>query len=117
MASYDEKIYQDALKAGKAELGDRAEEVAKAFATAYAQVKTLKQAPDTDQKLKLYGLSKQALQDPPFEQRTVPGMFDVKRKAMDRAWKEVVDERITPGKAQQDYTELVNNLIAKFGTQ
>ncbi|KAL1885700.1 acyl-CoA-binding protein (ACBP)/diazepam binding inhibitor (DBI)/endozepine (EP) [Paecilomyces lecythidis] len=117
MSDYDEKIYKDALKAAQPELGDGAEAVAKAFAVAYAQVKTLKQAPEDKDKLRLYGLSKQALQDPPFEQRQVPGMFDIKRKAMDRAWKEVVDEHLTPAKAQEEYTKLVNFLINKLGTQ
>lgn len=56
MSSYDEKIYQDALKAAQPELGDQAEAVAKEFATAYAQVKNLKQAPTDDQKLQVCAL-------------------------------------------------------------
>ena len=56
MSSYDEKIYQDALKAAQHELGDQAEAVAKEFATAYAQVKNLKQAPTDDQKLQVCAL-------------------------------------------------------------
>ncbi|KAJ9302155.1 hypothetical protein DTO271G3_1021 [Paecilomyces variotii] len=117
MSSYDEKIYQDALKAAKPELGDEAEQRAKEFATAYGQVKTLKQAPDDDTKLKLYALSKQGLQNPPFDQRPTPGTFDFKRKYMDNAWKEVVTAGTTPAEAQQKYTELVNQLIKDIGTQ
>lgn len=55
MSNYDEKIYKDALKAAQPELGDEAEQVAKAFATAYAGVKNLKQAPNMDEMLKVCG--------------------------------------------------------------
>lgn len=58
MANYDEKIYEDALKAAKADekanlSEEEAEEVAKTFATAYAEVKNLKAAPTDDQKLEV----------------------------------------------------------------
>lgn len=34
----------------------------------------------------MYGLYKQALQDPPIEDAETPGMFDLKGKAKKRAW-------------------------------
>ncbi|KAL1862024.1 acyl-CoA-binding protein (ACBP)/diazepam binding inhibitor (DBI)/endozepine (EP) [Paecilomyces lecythidis] len=117
MSNYDEKIYKDALKAAQPELGDEAEQVAKAFATAYAGVKNLKQAPNMDEMLKLYGLSKQGLQNPPFDQRPAPGTFDFKRKKMDSAWGEVVNAGTTPAEAQKQYTEFVEKLEEKYGTQ
>ena len=47
MADYDEKIYDDTLKA----TGDEA--LAKNFAIAYKSVKDLKSAPSDDEKLKV----------------------------------------------------------------
>jgi diazepam-binding inhibitor (GABA receptor modulating acyl-CoA-binding protein) len=111
MADYDEKIYDDTLKA----TGDEA--LAKEFAIAYKSVKDLKSAPSDNEKLKLYGLSKQALQNPPFDQKPKPGAFAFKEKYMYQAWKDIFDANTTPADAAKEYIELVHALKEKYGVR
>lgn len=109
MAQYDEKIYTDAANA----TGD--ETLAKDFAIAYKAIKSLKSEPTNDEKLRLYGLSKQALQNPPFDQKPEPGRFAFRERAMWNAWKDVVESGTSPADAAKKYIELVGELKEKYG--
>jgi diazepam-binding inhibitor (GABA receptor modulating acyl-CoA-binding protein) len=63
----------------------------------------------------MYGLYKQALQDPPFEKAEQPGTFDLKAKAKYRAWKAVVEEGVKPEEAQTKYVALIEKMKEKYG--
>ncbi|KAF4555522.1 putative acyl-CoA-binding protein [Elsinoe fawcettii] len=85
------------------------------FKKAIEDSRKLKQQPSQDELLELYGLFKQGTQDPPFEQSTKPGMFDLKGKAKHGAWSKVVDEGVSPSDAQGKYVKLVESLKKKYG--
>jgi diazepam-binding inhibitor (GABA receptor modulating acyl-CoA-binding protein) len=63
----------------------------------------------------MYGLYKQALQDPTFEKAEQPGTFDFKNKAKYKAWKTVVDAGVTPEEAQVKYVALIENMKKTYG--
>lgn len=85
------------------------------FKTAVEDSKKLKAKPGDDELLQLYGLFKQATQDPPIDKSEAPGTFDFKGKAKRRAWQKVVDEGVTPTKAEDEYVKLVGSLKTKYG--
>ncbi|KAL1982876.1 hypothetical protein VTN96DRAFT_804 [Rasamsonia emersonii] len=110
MAPKDEDVYNDALKAS----GDEA--LAKAFLKAFKESSTLKTEPSLNEKQQLYGLFKQALQNPPFSEVKKPSVLQPWESGKWNAWKKVVDDGITPTEAQKKYIELVEELKAKYGT-
>lgn len=63
----------------------------------------------------MYGLYKQATQEPPIEKSETPGTFDLKGKAKKRAWQKVVDEGVTPEQAQKQYIDLIEKLKETYG--
>ncbi|KFY19347.1 hypothetical protein V491_04487 [Pseudogymnoascus sp. VKM F-3775] len=81
-----------------------------AFEQAVVDSKKLVKKPTNDHLLEMYGLFKQATQDPPIEQSEAPGTFDLKGKAKKRAWQKVVDEGVTPEQAQEQYIALIEQL-------
>lgn len=85
------------------------------FQKAVQESRQLKAKPTNDELLQLYGLFKQATQDPPIEKSDNPGAFDLKGKAKKRAWQKLVDEGVTPEQAQKQYVELVEKLKASYG--
>ncbi|GAB7345099.1 hypothetical protein MBLNU457_3499t1 [Dothideomycetes sp. NU457] len=85
------------------------------FKKAVADSRKLKAKPTNDELLQLYGLFKQGSQDPPFEQTTAPGMFEMKEKAKRAAWQKLVDEKVSPQDAQKRYVHLVESLKKKHG--
>jgi len=85
------------------------------FKKAVENSRKLKAKPSDDELLQLYGLFKQGTQDPPIEQTTAPGMFELKEKAKRKAWQKLVDDKVSPQDAQKKYVELVNSLITKYG--
>lgn len=87
-------------------------EVDKDFQAAVAKVKTLKQDPGNDNKLKLYALFKQASAGKCNDPK--PGAFDFVGKAKWTAWNDLGD--LSKNDAQQKYISYVNNLVDKFGS-
>ncbi|KFY74927.1 hypothetical protein V499_05084 [Pseudogymnoascus sp. VKM F-103] len=81
-----------------------------AFNQAVVDSKKLVEKPSNDHLLEMYGLYKQATQDPPIEKSEAPGVFDLKGKAKKRAWQKVVDEGVTPEQAQEKYIALIEQL-------
>ncbi|OBT66302.1 hypothetical protein VE03_04325 [Pseudogymnoascus sp. 23342-1-I1] len=86
-----------------------------AFNEAVVDSKKLVKKPTNDHLLEMYGLYKQALQDPPIENSDAPGTFDLKGKAKKRAWQKVVDEGVTPEQAQEQYIALIEQLKVTYG--
>ncbi|KAK5005458.1 acyl-CoA-binding protein [Cryomyces antarcticus] len=85
------------------------------FQKAVNESRKLKAKPSDDELLQLYALYKQGIQDPPIEQTTAPGMFELKEKAKRKAWQKVVDDKVSPQDAQKKYIALVNSLKEKHG--
>ncbi|KFY53103.1 hypothetical protein V496_07909 [Pseudogymnoascus sp. VKM F-4515 (FW-2607)] len=85
-----------------------------AFNQAVVDSKKLVKKPTNDHLLEMYGLYKQALQDPPIEKSEAPGTFDLKGKAKKRAWQKVVDEGVTPEQAQEQYIALIEQLKVTY---
>ncbi|KAK4986108.1 acyl-CoA-binding protein (ACBP)/diazepam binding inhibitor (DBI)/endozepine (EP) [Elasticomyces elasticus] len=86
-----------------------------AFKKAVGDSRKLSAKPTDDELLQLYGLFKQGTQDPPIEQTTAPGMFELKEKAKRKAWQKLVDEGVKPADAQKQYVALVESLKKKHG--
>ncbi|KAK3082174.1 hypothetical protein LTS18_000104 [Coniosporium uncinatum] len=87
-----------------------------AFKKAVKESKTLKQQPNNDEMLELYGYFK-IVQKEDISKAAKPGMFDLKGKAKYSAWQKVVDAKTTPDQADKKYVEAVNKLKTKYGTQ
>ncbi|OBT76478.1 hypothetical protein VF21_04015 [Pseudogymnoascus sp. 05NY08] len=85
-----------------------------AFNQAVVDSKKLVKKPTNDHLLEMYGLYKQATQEPPIEQSENPGTFDLKGKAKKRAWQKVVDEGVTPEQAQEKYIALIEQLKVTY---
>ncbi|ELR04130.1 hypothetical protein VC83_02052 [Pseudogymnoascus destructans] len=85
-----------------------------AFNQAVMDSKKLVNKPTKDHLLEMYGLFKQATQDPPIEKSEAPGAFDLKGKAKKRAWQKVVDKGVTPEQAQEQYIALIEQLKATY---
>ncbi|KAI9795144.1 MAG: hypothetical protein M1816_000166 [Peltula sp. TS41687] len=96
------------------------------FQKAVEESRQLKAKPTNDELLQtanrlhfilpqLYGLFKQATQDPPIEKADKPGAFDLKGKAKKHAWQKLVDDGVTPEQAQTKYVELVEKLKGAYG--
>lgn len=78
------------------------------FKEAANQVTQLRQRPDNNTLLKLYGLYKQGSEGDASGSR--PGMIDFKGRAKYDAWKKLAG--MEPAQAQQQYVALVQQLIA-----
>ncbi|KAF2721481.1 acyl-CoA-binding protein [Polychaeton citri CBS 116435] len=85
------------------------------FKKAVEDSRKLKAKPSDNELLELYGLFKQASQDPPIEDTKAPGMFELKEKAKRNAWQKLVDDGVTPALAQDKYIKLVVSLKEKYG--
>jgi acyl-CoA-binding protein len=79
------------------------------FADAQARVKTLTQAPSTDQLLELYALYKQGSSGDVDSKR--PGMLDIKGRAKWDAWAGKKGQ--TRDQAMEAYVALVDRLLGK----
>ena len=79
------------------------------FADAQARVKTLTQAPSTDQLLELYALYKQGSSGDVDGKR--PGMLDIKGRAKWDAWAGKKGQ--TREQAMEAYVALVDRLLAR----
>jgi len=79
------------------------------FADAQARVKTLTQAPSTDQLLELYALYKQGSSGDVDGKR--PGMLDIKGRAKWDAWAGKKGQ--TREQAMEAYVALVDRLLGK----
>jgi len=84
----------------------------KEFQAAGDRVKTLKQDPGNDHKLKLYALFKQATVGKCDDPK--PGAFDFVGKAKWTAWSELGD--LSKDDAMQKYIDYVNDLAKQFGS-
>ncbi|KAL1969962.1 hypothetical protein VTN77DRAFT_7472 [Rasamsonia byssochlamydoides] len=109
MVEISQQIFNDALKASGNET------LAKEFAEAYAEVPNLATRPKNDELLQLYALSKQALQNPPFEKKEEPSSWAFQEHAKWKAWKKVYEEGVSPADAQKQYIALVKELKQKYG--
>ncbi|KAJ1962734.1 acyl-CoA-binding protein (ACBP)/diazepam binding inhibitor (DBI)/endozepine (EP) [Dispira parvispora] len=80
-----------------------------AFVKATQDIKTLSKPPTNENKLKLYGLYKQAI----FGENTTaqPGMFQLEAKYKWNAWAEHKDK--PKETAQKEYIALVEKLLAE----
>lgn len=83
-------------------------ELKQKFDSAAKRVHELKQKPDNNALLKLYGLYKQATSGNIRGDR--PGLFDPKGRAKYDAWKSQLNK--TPQKAMEEYVAYVNSLFA-----
>ena len=84
-------------------------ELKELFEKASLEVKTLPKKPDNDTLLKLYALYKQGAEGDVSGSR--PGGFDFVGNAKHDAWSEL--KGTAPEAAQQQYVDLVNNLLGK----
>jgi diazepam-binding inhibitor (GABA receptor modulating acyl-CoA-binding protein) len=82
------------------------------FQQASQLVNTLRQKPANDELLKLYALFKQATEGDVSGEK--PSPFDIKGQFKYEAWKK--EKGTDPKAAQEAYIELVQGLIAKYGT-
>jgi acyl-CoA-binding protein len=83
--------------------------LAERFADAQTRVKTLTQAPSTDQLLQLYALYKQGSSGDVDTKR--PGMLDIKGRAKWDAWSGKKGQ--TRDQAMEAYVALVDKLVGK----
>ncbi|KAI1775024.1 putative fatty acid binding protein [Hypoxylon cercidicola] len=89
-------------------------DISPAFAKAQEESKKLTSKPDNDELLALYALFKIGNGED-FSKAEKPGMFDLKGKYKYNAWKDLVDEGITPETAQERYVKKVEELKEKYG--
>ena len=81
------------------------------FSESVEEVKKLKRTPSDDEKLKLYGLFKQAnIGDC---NRDEPSMFNIQEKAKWKAWNSL--KGMSKQSAKLGYYDLVTQLIKKYG--
>jgi acyl-CoA-binding protein len=83
--------------------------LAEKFADAQARVKTLTQAPSTEQLLELYALYKQGSSGDIEGKR--PGMLDIKGRAKYDAW--AGKKGLSRDQAMTDYVALVDRLLKR----
>ncbi|KAI4863320.1 acyl-CoA-binding protein [Hypoxylon rubiginosum] len=89
-------------------------DITPAFSKAQEESKKLTSKPTNDELLELYGLFKVGTGED-FSKAEKPGMFDLKGKYKYQAWKDLVDESVTPEAAQERYVAKVEELKNKYG--
>ncbi|XXG98214.1 endocytosis defective- protein [Hypoxylon texense] len=89
-------------------------DITPAFTKAQEESKKLTSKPSNEELLELYGLFKVGNGED-FSKAEKPGMFDLKGKYKYQAWKDLVEEGVTPEAAQERYVKKVEELKNKYG--